>query len=152
MRRRCGPSVAPYATKIGRRIERIPERLMTALAAHAWPGNVRELEHVIERALIVSDGPELAMPDWLQVSRAPSTQGATQLAADADRRFAGAIHRRFVVEIPVAVPVEVQTGTGADLDQRERSVTRKSRDEQEGGKEVRAPPDFVGLHAARFEQ
>jgi PAS domain S-box-containing protein len=65
--------VRKYATKIGRRIERIPERLMAALTAHAWPGNVRELEHVIERALIVSDGPELAMPDWLQESRAPAT-------------------------------------------------------------------------------
>ncbi len=30
-----------------------------AARAHAWPGNVRELANVIERALILSDGPDL---------------------------------------------------------------------------------------------
>lgn len=36
------------------------------LAAHPWPGNVRELQNVIERAVIVSDGPELAFDaGWL---------------------------------------------------------------------------------------
>ena len=33
------------------------------LKAHPWPGNVRELENVIERSLILSRGPELAIPD-----------------------------------------------------------------------------------------
>ena len=46
---------------LGRSIARVPERLMQALERHAWPGNVRELENVIERALIVSTGPTLAI-------------------------------------------------------------------------------------------
>jgi len=53
-----------HAAKLGRRIERVPERLMAALAAYAWPGNVRELEHVVERAVIVSQGTELAATGW----------------------------------------------------------------------------------------
>ncbi|MBU1364315.1 MAG: sigma-54 dependent transcriptional regulator [Gammaproteobacteria bacterium] len=32
-----------------------------ALAHHAWPGNVRELENVIQRALILSTGPEIGI-------------------------------------------------------------------------------------------
>ncbi len=32
---------------------------LAALQAYAWPGNVRELEHLVERALIVSQGPYL---------------------------------------------------------------------------------------------
>jgi PAS domain S-box-containing protein len=56
--------VRKYGDKLGKRIEHVPERLMTALTAYAWPGNVRELEHVIERAVIVSAGRELAVPDW----------------------------------------------------------------------------------------
>jgi PAS domain S-box-containing protein len=60
--------VRKHAAKLGRRIERVPERLMAALAAHAWPGNVRELEHVVERAMIVSEGPELAGVEWLRPS------------------------------------------------------------------------------------
>jgi transcriptional regulator with GAF, ATPase, and Fis domain len=39
--------------------------------AYAWPGNVRELEHVVERAVIVSEGPELAAVEWLREPEAP---------------------------------------------------------------------------------
>ena len=31
---------------------------------YKWPGNVRELEHVIERAVILSDGSELEPIEW----------------------------------------------------------------------------------------
>ncbi len=34
---------------------------MIALEAHDWPGNVRELQHVIERAVILTRGAELAL-------------------------------------------------------------------------------------------
>ncbi|HEY4057528.1 MAG TPA: helix-turn-helix domain-containing protein, partial [Kofleriaceae bacterium] len=30
---------------------------IAALAAHEWAGNVRELENVLERALVLADGP-----------------------------------------------------------------------------------------------
>jgi formate hydrogenlyase transcriptional activator len=44
----------------------IPPRVLRVLEAHDWPGNVRELRNAIERAVIVSDGPELAVdPAWL---------------------------------------------------------------------------------------
>ena len=59
-----GCFVEKYSARLGKRIDRVPERLMATLTAYAWPGNVRELEHVIERAVIVTDGPLLAVPDW----------------------------------------------------------------------------------------
>jgi PAS domain S-box-containing protein len=62
--------VQKYANAQGKKIERIPERLWTALQRYHWPGNVRELQHVIERAVILTDGPELAAVDWLET---PST-------------------------------------------------------------------------------
>ncbi|HEX9186113.1 MAG TPA: sigma 54-interacting transcriptional regulator, partial [Vicinamibacteria bacterium] len=46
---------------LGRRIEKVPERLLRAFQKYAWPGNVRELENVVERCLILSNGPVLAM-------------------------------------------------------------------------------------------
>jgi formate hydrogenlyase transcriptional activator len=46
--------------RLGRTIERVPERLMRAFTAYSWPGNVRELENVIERAMILSEGTTLA--------------------------------------------------------------------------------------------
>ena len=51
--------------QIGRNIERIPDRAMTALKAYAWPGNIRELENVIERALILSTGSTLHLEERL---------------------------------------------------------------------------------------
>ena len=35
-----------------------------ALERHSWPGNVRELEHVVERAIILADGPSLTQADF----------------------------------------------------------------------------------------
>ncbi|MFN7927479.1 MAG: sigma 54-interacting transcriptional regulator [Blastocatellia bacterium] len=51
-----------FAHRMKRRIERIPTEVMTTLMQYPWPGNVRELENVIERAVILSTGPELAIP------------------------------------------------------------------------------------------
>ena len=35
---------------------------MEALRHHDWPGNIRELQNVIERAVILSAGPNLEIP------------------------------------------------------------------------------------------
>jgi formate hydrogenlyase transcriptional activator len=48
-----------FATRIRKQIESIPAKTLTALSEYHWPGNVRELENVIERAVILSRGPEL---------------------------------------------------------------------------------------------
>jgi formate hydrogenlyase transcriptional activator len=40
-------------------IEEIADESMCALREYHWPGNVRELRNVIERAMILSDGPRL---------------------------------------------------------------------------------------------
>jgi two-component system response regulator AtoC len=44
---------------------------LEVLRAHRWPGNVRELEHVVERAVILADGPlieEQDLPDEVRVA------------------------------------------------------------------------------------
>jgi formate hydrogenlyase transcriptional activator len=51
-----------YARRIKKRIETIPVEAMTALTKYHWPGNIRELENFIERAVILSRGPELQIP------------------------------------------------------------------------------------------
>jgi PAS domain S-box-containing protein len=51
--------VGRHAARIGRRISRVPQAAMARLVAYSWPGNVRELENVIERAVILSRGPDL---------------------------------------------------------------------------------------------
>jgi formate hydrogenlyase transcriptional activator len=53
--------VARFNQSHGKRASRIPPTLMSSLTAYPWPGNVRELMNVLERSVIVSDGPELQL-------------------------------------------------------------------------------------------
>ena len=57
--------VQKHAHRMGRRIESIPHEALEALTNYDWPGNIRELQNVIERSVILSNGPELrvAMPE-----------------------------------------------------------------------------------------
>ncbi len=66
--------VQKYARRMDRRIETISAEEMEALIRYHWPGNVRELENLIERAVILSPGPELRVPvaELKQPSDAPS--------------------------------------------------------------------------------
>ena len=65
--------------ELGRRIERISDEAMRALASYAWPGNVRELGNVLERALILSKGPDLRIDDAFPAAARPKVP-ATGLA------------------------------------------------------------------------
>jgi formate hydrogenlyase transcriptional activator len=51
-----------YALEMNKQIEKIPSVTMKALVNWPWPGNVRELENFIERAVILSQGPNLRAP------------------------------------------------------------------------------------------
>jgi formate hydrogenlyase transcriptional activator len=50
------------ARRMNKTIDAIPCETMDALTRYPWPGNIRELENVIERAVILSPGPELRVP------------------------------------------------------------------------------------------
>jgi formate hydrogenlyase transcriptional activator len=54
-----------------KRIETIPSEAMKALQAYHWPGNVRELENFIERAVILTQGPDLFV-SLAELKRTPS--------------------------------------------------------------------------------
>ena len=57
------PLVRHFSQQFSRRmkkvIETIPAATMEALSRYHWPGNIRELQNVMERAVIISDGPTL---------------------------------------------------------------------------------------------
>jgi DNA-binding NtrC family response regulator len=52
-----------FAESLGRRIESFSPAALEALTRYRWPGNVRELRNVIERAMVLGDGPELDLDD-----------------------------------------------------------------------------------------
>ena len=51
-----------YADRMGKHIVTIPKATMDALCAHTWPGNIRELQNLMERAVLLSPGPQLRVP------------------------------------------------------------------------------------------
>ena len=55
-----------YSEENERPLRRITPEALRPLMAYSWPGNVRELENVIERAVVLSSGPEIGadlLPD-----------------------------------------------------------------------------------------
>ncbi len=53
-----------YRAKHGRELEGIEPDAYRRLLSYPWPGNVRELQHAIERAVLVSHGPQLVLDDF----------------------------------------------------------------------------------------
>src|SRR5258705_10556621 len=51
-----------YACRMGKGIESVPAATMQKLMNWHWPGNVRELENLVERAVILSSGTTLEVP------------------------------------------------------------------------------------------
>ena len=69
-----------YATRLGKRIPSVLAPAMATLQAYAWPGNVRELENVIQRAVILSQGPHLNLSGWLPTSGPGPRRGGIRLS------------------------------------------------------------------------
>src|SRR5262249_18383951 len=47
------------ARENGKAIEGFTDEALAQLAGYAWPGNVRELENVVERAVVMGNGPRV---------------------------------------------------------------------------------------------
>ena len=63
-----GYFVSKFNKKIGKKIETVSKGTLELLEKYHWPGNVRELESVIERAVIISQGPALKVLDRFENS------------------------------------------------------------------------------------
>lgn len=57
--------VMQLSRKLGKTIDAIGHDTMAKLRNYPWPGNVRELRNVIERAVIITQGPKLRLIDDL---------------------------------------------------------------------------------------
>ncbi len=63
----------------------IGKKTMKGLQAYPWPGNIRELRHAVERAVILSEGPQLEISDFiLQSEEQLATDSATQPTEELD--------------------------------------------------------------------
>jgi formate hydrogenlyase transcriptional activator len=80
--------VQQFSRRMNKTVETIPADTMSALTRYHWPGNIRELQNLIERAMILSNGPVLRVPvDTLRSQQpAPAAEaGKNQTLEDAER-------------------------------------------------------------------
>jgi two-component system, NtrC family, response regulator AtoC len=63
------------AERLGVSADGIDPDAMEVLLEYAWPGNIRELENVLERALVLTDGPTVSLEDLPEVVRRPAPDG-----------------------------------------------------------------------------
>jgi len=72
----CGRFVAEACERNGRRPMSLTRDAVVALQGHDWPGNVRELRNLVERLVILCDGPQIGPEDVARVlpgARKPRT-------------------------------------------------------------------------------
>jgi two-component system response regulator AtoC len=118
-----------FSAKYGRDVRRIEPAARDRLLAYRWPGNVRELSHVIERAVLWSQGPVLDV-EHLSLSEPrdqppfPASEGAEEAPAPS-----GA-----APDAPLTGPLPPP---GVDLGQWEKAMIEQALREA-GGNQTRA--------------
>jgi transcriptional regulator with GAF, ATPase, and Fis domain len=61
-----------HAHRTGKLVTHLDPEAVDALVAYYWPGNIRELENVIERAVVLADGPSVTLDDLPVELRQPA--------------------------------------------------------------------------------
>ncbi|MFL5272755.1 MAG: sigma 54-interacting transcriptional regulator [Anaeromyxobacteraceae bacterium] len=96
----------------GVRFEGIGEADMRRMLEYAWPGNVRELEHVIERAVLLSEPPRLRIPPLDAATRAP-VASAQRAAPRREWVSLAEAERRYIADVLHHVKGRITGASGA---------------------------------------
>lgn len=65
-----------HAKRMGLHTEGVDADAMEVLLSYPWPGNIRELENVLERALVLTEGPRITLDDLPETVRRPAPDSA----------------------------------------------------------------------------
>ncbi len=93
--------VSYYNDRLGLQVTSVVPEAMKAMLAYPWPGNVRELQNVVERAMVLAEGPEV-QPDQLPPSvrdpKAESLPFIESLPADelSIKKHSAQLERRLI--------------------------------------------------------
>jgi formate hydrogenlyase transcriptional activator len=78
--------VERFSRKFGKAVEGVSQSAMEALVRYSWPGNIRELQNMIERSVVLSQGPVLVFdPGMLPTLSVENDRRAPARSADRDR-------------------------------------------------------------------
>jgi DNA-binding NtrC family response regulator len=74
-----------FARHNAKKVSRISQEAADMLINHSWRGNIRELKNAIERAVVVSGGPELLLEDLPMHVIEHTPQASGESLEDVDR-------------------------------------------------------------------
>jgi transcriptional regulator with GAF, ATPase, and Fis domain len=108
-----------HAQQSGNLVNHLDPETVEALVAYDWPGNIRELENVLERAVVLAEGPAVTLDDLPPELRQPSRRRlrprlpvpAASVAASADN-LSGAGPSSTPVNSSIAGPRRPSTQAG----------------------------------------
>ena len=88
-----------HADDMGKKLVGFTPAAEAAMAAYSWPGNIRELQNCVERAIIVSQGSSIDVPDLPPYVFDGTRREApiTLVPSDLDAELAD-IERRIIIE------------------------------------------------------
>jgi transcriptional regulator with GAF, ATPase, and Fis domain len=111
--------VSRFSKKFGRKIDRVARETMDRLTAYQWPGNVRELQNIVERAVVMAQGPVLSLdadilPSAYSVTPAPVAEADS--ASRVEPAAAGSLNeaeRRHIEAVLAQTGGVIEGPTGA---------------------------------------
>jgi DNA-binding NtrC family response regulator len=92
----CRYFLERYAREFNKPVRRVADEVISIFMAYDFPGNVRELEHVIERAVILSEG------DCLQADHLPErfkTAAAVKKATEDNYMTLAEREKQYILEV-----------------------------------------------------
>ena len=91
--------VKRFNHEFNKRIQGLTPEALALLASYAWPGNVRELQNIIERTMVLVEGPIIGAADLpLDVTLAPGRSGPRPEPMRLDLNEASDRFERIVVQ------------------------------------------------------
>ncbi|MCA9176737.1 MAG: sigma 54-interacting transcriptional regulator [Planctomycetales bacterium] len=103
------------AQRLGRSIDSVAPSTLAAFQEYTWPGNVRELENIVERAMILTHGNTLQLPNGVLPTRRPKKNAALVSLAEVESEHIRAVlaHTNGVIAGPqgAAVILDINPNT-----------------------------------------
>jgi formate hydrogenlyase transcriptional activator len=104
-----------YAQKFARNVTSVSPSARTMLVSYPWPGNVRELENIIERAVLLSNGPVLELSNELSscLSMGDTAAGSRGTASVPERPTLEQMEERYIRETLAVTGGQISGRKGA---------------------------------------
>ncbi len=88
-----------YNHECNKRIEALTPDALAALGSYTWPGNVRELQNIVERTVVLVDGPLISAADLpLDLTISPTRPGSASDKRRVDLNEASDRFERLIVQ------------------------------------------------------